>query len=127
MLFDYYFFTIHDVQTLSGSAEALTVEVVDGIVVLTALINVERLDGGSHLVVIETHHKLLCVCCCIRDDKVATTRVDTHVLSGLVELVLITQHQFGLVIGIQGCRRVGAYELDGTVIVTIAFPECGCR
>ena len=51
MLFDYYFFTIHDVQTLSGSAEALTVQVEEGVRILTAIIELRRLDGGSHLVV----------------------------------------------------------------------------
>ena len=126
MLFDYYFFTIHDIDALLRSDEALAVQVIDGSVILAVGSDVESLNAGGLPSVVAAHHKLWCVCCCIRDDEVATTRVDTHVLSGIVELVVITQHQFGLVTASQGCRRVGAHELDGTLTSTIAFPECGC-
>jgi len=35
MLFDYYFFTIHDINALLRSVEALSIEVIDGSVLLT--------------------------------------------------------------------------------------------
>ena len=61
MLFDYYFLTVHDIDALLRSAEALAVQVIDGSVILAFGSDVESLNAGGLSSIVEAHHKLSCV------------------------------------------------------------------
>jgi hypothetical protein len=78
LLFNHVFFTVYYINALLRSTEALTVEVIDGTVILVLALDLERLNACG-LSVIETHHNTSRACIIWGNDKVATAAANVDV------------------------------------------------